>query len=114
MAPELERLGLLTIVDGTALAAYCQAYSLWLTATTQINEYLSEKGKLTYEYTNKNGSTNEIIIPQIHIQEKALKQIKMFCTEFGFTPSSRGRMSLPTEEEKDSFEDYLIRGKKKT
>ncbi|MED0757400.1 phage terminase small subunit P27 family [Aneurinibacillus thermoaerophilus] len=114
VAPELERLGLLTIVDGATLAAYCQAYSLWVTATKKINEHLKKYGKLTYEYTNKNGSTNEIVIPEIAIQEKALKQIKMFCTEFGFTPSSRTRMTLPSEEEQDDFEDFLKRGKKKT
>ena len=37
--------------------------------------------------------------------QKALAQIRSFCTEFGLTPSSRGRMSLKPEKEGDEFED---------
>jgi len=107
VAPALERLGLLTEVDGAALAAYCQAYGTWVAAQKKINEYLKENGKLTYEYTNKGGGTNEVPIPEISIAEKALKQMKAFCTEFGLTPSSRGRLSLPEQGEEDEFENFL-------
>lgn len=107
VAPELERLGLLTVVDGAALAAYCQAYSMWVAAQKAINEYYKQHGKLTYTYVNKGGAANEVPIPEIAIAEKAMKQIKAFCTEFGLTPSSRGRMHLPTQQEEDEFEEFL-------
>lgn len=107
VAPELERLGLLTVVDGATLAAYCQSWSMYVAAQQKINEYFKEHGKLTYSYINKAGAENEIPIPEIAIAEKALKQVKAFCTEFGLTPSSRGRMTLPERGEEDEFEAFL-------
>ncbi len=68
VAPELERLGLLTCVDGTALASYCQSYARYIKA-------------------DKEGRVNEAC--------KHLAFVKAFCVEFGLTPSSRGRMTIP-------------------
>ncbi|MBO8183761.1 MAG: phage terminase small subunit P27 family [Archaeoglobus sp.] len=95
IAPELHRLGLLTIADEAALANYCQAYGHWVQAEKAIKEYYKRHKKLTYEYTNKNGSTNEVPIPEIAIAQKYQQIIKSFCAEFGLTPSSRARIELP-------------------
>jgi P27 family predicted phage terminase small subunit len=109
VSPELERLGLLTLVDGASLAAYCQSWSLYVDAQRAVIQYRKENGKLTVSYTNKAGATNESPLPEIAIAEKALKQIKMFCTEFGLTPSSRGRMTLPEVGGEDEFETFLFK-----
>src|SRR2546426_750007 len=37
VAPELERLRLLTIVDGAALAAHCQNYARWVAAEKALD-----------------------------------------------------------------------------
>ena len=38
VAPKLERLGIATELDGSILAAYCDAYSIWLGAVKQFQE----------------------------------------------------------------------------
>jgi phage terminase small subunit len=35
------------------------------------------------------------------MQRDALAQIKVWCTEFGLTPSARARMALPSEGKGD-------------
>ncbi len=91
--------GLLTSVDQVALAAYCQAYARWMAA----EKFLTENGT-TYASETKYGVTL-LARPEVAISQKALAQIRSFCTEFGLTPSSRGRMSLKPEKEGDEFED---------
>ncbi|KAF1084849.1 Phage terminase, small subunit [Sporotomaculum syntrophicum] len=92
VAPELEKLGLLTIVDGTALAAYCQAYSRWVAAekvlTTEGMTYETETGYIRQR-------------PEVGIVQKYLNLIKLYCAEFGLTPSARSRMTLPGEDKDD-------------
>ncbi|MCZ8518874.1 phage terminase small subunit P27 family [Paenibacillus caseinilyticus] len=111
VAPELEKLGLLTVVDGATFAAYCQSWSLYHSAQRAVIAWQKKYKKLTMTYTNTLGAENEVPIPEIAIAEKALKQVKAFCTEFGLTPSARGRMRLPSGGEEDEFEDYLRRSK---
>lgn len=99
VAPELEKLGLLTIVDGTALAAYCQAYSRWAAAekvlTTEGMTYETETGYIRQR-------------PEVGIVQKYLNLIRGFCAEFGLTPSARSRMTLPgeNEDEDDGILDW--------
>jgi len=107
-APILERLGLLTELDRVAFAGYCQNYGKWVEA----EEFLKEKGT-TYGYSKKDddGKTIAVYItqfPQVAIARKCMEQIIKLCAEFGMTPSSRGRMSLPNEgEENDPLEELL-------
>lgn len=101
VAPELERLGLLTVVDMAALAGYCQSFSTWKTAA----EAIAEKG-LTYEAANGNIRQR----PEVVIANKALAEVRQFCQQFGLTPSARSRMMLPetfgnfTDGEDDPFD----------
>ena len=95
VAPELERLGLLTEVDGTALAAYCDAYARWRKARA----ILATKG-LTF--TTKTGYTQQR--PEVAILNTAMTTVRQFCQEFGLTPSARARIQVP-EPEGDGEED---------
>lgn len=114
VAPELEKLGLLTAVDGTALMAYCQACARLTHAERAIKDYVKENKKLTMTYINNGGGANEVPIPEIRIAREAALLVKTFCVEFGLTPSARGRMLLPgSKGEEDPFEEFLSRGKKK-
>ncbi len=101
VAPELERLGLLTVVDGGALAAYCQAYARW----REAEEAIKREGLVV-----QTGTGYLMPHPAVKIAEKAQQLIKAFCTEFGLTPSSRSRMSLPeAKDEEDDFFAYQRR-----
>lgn len=98
IVPELDRIGLLTKVDGTALAGYCQAYSRW----REAEEVLSRDG-LTF--STPNGYVQQR--PEVAIAQKYLTIVKTFCAEFGLTPSARGRMTVPDKgngEEESPFD----------
>lgn len=92
IVPELERLGLLTVVDGAALEGYCQAYARWVEA----EQFLQKHGTV---FRTPSGYIQQV--PQVAIAQKYLQLVKAFCAEFGLTPSSRGRMQLPGQTEDD-------------
>jgi P27 family predicted phage terminase small subunit len=110
IAPELEKLGLLTKLDRTALAGYCENLALVKIASQAIQEYYRQHGKLTYTYVNKSGAENEVPIPEIKIAREAWQLVHKFETEFGLTPSSRERLNLPEQKEIDEFEEFLRGG----
>lgn len=100
VAPELKRLGLATVVDRTALAAYCQAYARW----RQAEEVLTREG-LVFETASGYLAPR----PEVAIAQKSMQLMKGFATEFGFTPSSRTRISVPEQKQADPFAEFLSR-----
>ena len=90
VSPILEDLGLLTEADGTALAGYCQAYATWRRATA----VLQSKG---YVVNTPSGYKQQR--PEVAIAMKSMVLVKVFCAEFGMTPSSRSRIDLPGPEQ---------------
>lgn len=105
VAPELEKLGLLTRIDMAALAAYCQTYSRWAEAEAMIRKH----GVLI-----KTPNGFPVVSPYLTIANRTLDQMKSFLTEFGMTASSRSRINVNIgEKEIDEFEEFLGRGKKK-
>ncbi|WP_010498526.1 phage terminase small subunit P27 family [Paenibacillus elgii] len=113
LAPELIRLGLLTIADFSAFEAYCLSYSRLVTATKS----LKKAGSMFHEYTNKAGASNFVPRPEIAVVQKESIVIKAFCAEFGLSPSARTRIDAPLVTgtgaekkdggDKDDFEGYL-------
>lgn len=103
----LHNMGLLTQVDRAALAGYCQSYAKW----QEAEEFISKHG-MTYQFPKKD-ETGKIVsmyiapFPQVSIARSCLEQIRGFCAEFGLTPSSRARMTLPSEKQSDSFDELL-------
>jgi len=96
ITPELERLGLLTLVDRGALAAYCQAWGRAVGA----EKFLAAMG-LTF--TTPNGYVQQR--PEVAIAQKSWQLVRAFCAEFGLTPSARSRLSVQKPE--DDPEDDL-------
>lgn len=97
VAPELERLGLLTMVDGAALAAYCQAFARWQAAEREVSKlgstYMTSLGRLAPR-------------PEVAIARQMMAQLRAFCAEFGLTPSARGRMSIPDVADPDEEDPF--------
>lgn len=92
--------GLMTKIDMAALAAYCNNWCIIYQCTNAIRHQGGYK-----EYLKK------CHLPGMnprYIQElqKAQKEIRAFCNEFGFTPSSRGRIEL-AERTEDQDPGYL-------
>ena len=104
VAPELQKMGLLTQLDIAALAGYCQNYADWVEATRFIHEhgehYLTPKGQLRQW-------------PQAETARKAEAAMRAFASEFGLTPNSRARLSVeaPKDKRDDPFEKFLSRAR---
>jgi len=98
ISPELERLGLLTRIDRAIFIGYCQNYAIYV----ETEKYLQENRRVI---KTKNGAIKSR--PEVYIAKNALNFVKAFAVEFGLTPSSRGRISLPSELIDDEFEALL-------
>lgn len=101
LAPELERLGLLTKVDGEAFAAACAS---WANAV-EAGKAIKRDGVLMMAtvYDRHNEPVGERLTrhPGFQILRDSLHQFRSFAAEFGLTPSSRMRLNFPNEEEQD-------------
>jgi P27 family predicted phage terminase small subunit len=96
----LHRLGLLTEMDTTALALYCQTYSRWVEAEKKLASFgllIKTSGDLPQQS------------PYLSIANKTFNQMRAMLVEFGMTPSSRSRLAVlpPQEEENDPFQKWL-------
>ena len=94
----LHRLGLLTEIDGQALATYCQTWARWREAEQKIKEYgMVIKGKGGYP----------VISPYVAVANPAMHQMRAFLMEFGMTPSSRSRVTTPhADGDVDPFAEF--------
>jgi len=90
----LERLGLLTEIDGRMLAVYCVAYSRWVSAEDKIREF----GMITLSPDRRFPMPS----PYLPIANKAMEQMQRAMMEFGMSPASRTKVStatVPSEED---------------
>jgi P27 family predicted phage terminase small subunit len=86
MSVELEALGLLTVVDRAALAAYCQCYSRWV----KLEGIVQKTGEVLFNKI----SGQHYPSPYMGALNRALKNMQMFASEFGLSPSSRTRIHV--------------------
>ena len=107
MARELNRIGLLTQVDRSAFAAYCCVYETWVEAEGEI-ERMRAEGINPYTYTTEKGNT--VQRPIVGVRNKALELMLRYLGEFGLTPSSRSRVSVPNLEQDEFAADFGVKG----
>ena len=98
LAPKLEKLGILTEIDGPAFAALCQCYGRFVEAEKKVDD------EGTVQSIGENGYRQQI--PEISISQKYLAQARALLAEFGGTPSSRSRLSIETSKG-DEFDEFL-------
>jgi P27 family predicted phage terminase small subunit len=75
--------GLMTEIDGTALALYCQAWARWIEAEANL---------VRYGTVIKAPSGYPIASPYLSIANTAMAQMARLLVEFGMSPSSRSRV----------------------
>lgn len=83
LAPTLETMGVLTVVDVQAFSGYCQAYARW----KEAEEFITQHGAI---FKTPSGYVQQV--PQVSIAQQNLKIMQSFCSEFGLTPSTRARI----------------------
>lgn len=98
LAPSLEAMGVLTQVDLTAFAGYCQAYARW----REAEEFLTQHGSI---FKTPSGYVQQV--PQVSIAQQNLKIMQSFCAEFGLTPATRARIIAAGGKESDITDDPM-------
>ena len=102
MKPELERLGLLTLVDRAAFTALCLAWA---------RLHAAEKALADHGMVLDDGRLN----PAIRVSARATDQIVRLSHEFGLTPASRAGLAVAVPkgegeaEQPDDIEAFLRR-----
>jgi P27 family predicted phage terminase small subunit len=99
----LQKMGLLSLADRTALAAYCTVYSRWVHAEEQVKKFGAIVKSPEKGFPMKS--------PYLCIADQALETMRKFMVEFGLTPSSRSRIRVPDGgSAQDEFEAFLEAG----
>jgi P27 family predicted phage terminase small subunit len=109
MCHALRDLGVLTVVDGRALAAYCEAFSQKGKALKELNRL----GAAIETYAiDKNGQRVFLRIeknPWWSIWVEACKLEKAFLIEFGLTPASRRNLKIAFKPEEDELDRIMAK-----
>jgi len=99
--------GLLTEIDYSALALYCQAWGEFVDAQLEIYGD-EEKGIVGKGFTVISDKGNELQNPLVGISHRAMELCHKFLTEFGMTPSSRTKTkSEKKNKNKNRFSENL-------
>jgi P27 family predicted phage terminase small subunit len=97
-APELHRLGLLTVLDVGPFAAWCVAAGCWRTASEAL-EATPEAERLVVGRKPQ---------PLVRIVRDAADQMQRLGAPFGLSgPNSRARLTAPAKREPSKFEGLL-------
>lgn len=95
LVEELPRLQLLKPLDGPALQILCETFSTWRAARRLI----SERG-LTHVTSQGEGAA-----PWVGIAERAAREYRGWCAEFGLTPAAETKLAKP-EAQGDAANPY--------
>lgn len=104
VARSLYAMGVLTLIDRAALAAYCQSYAKWVEAEQKLKE-TPPLLKTPSGYVQQS--------PWVAIANKQLELMGRYMTELGMTPASRSRVGVdPRMALPDTIAFRTICGKK--
>jgi P27 family predicted phage terminase small subunit len=92
VAPELHRIGLLTLVDVMPLAAYCQSYARWRQAEEAIAD-MAERDPGTSALLVKTADGNARRNPLVKIAADAAAAMLIYAGHYGMTPVARSRIA---------------------
>lgn len=101
LAPKLEELGLLTLVDRTAFAMYCQSYAQWREAEEAI---MSKKDKY---FITPNGYRQQV--PEIGTSKTYTAPLLSALSKFGLSPADRAGLVIPKQDDGGKIKKYLSR-----
>jgi P27 family predicted phage terminase small subunit len=100
LATPLYEVGVLTLADRAALAAYCQAYGRWVEAEERLKE-------TPVLLKTRSGYVQQS--PWLAIANKQLELMGRYMTELGLTPASRSRVAVAGGESTTEYVAPVIR-----
>lgn len=109
MVPLLQGIGVISEIDGLALAEYCRAHALIEQAQKEI-----DKNGMTFvtHFEDKDGNVIAGDIkanPACSILATQQKVMKSFLIEFGLTPASRSKLKITKKADEDPMSQFLSR-----
>jgi P27 family predicted phage terminase small subunit len=104
IVPILCNMGVLTVADGKALAAYCSAYSQLVKCEAAIEKY----GLILATLDQLTGVAELSVNPAVRIKSDSLRQMKSFLIEFGLTPASRSKLKINASNDEPDALDGLF------
>ena len=105
IAGALYDMGVLTMVDRAALAAYCQAYARWVEAEEKLKE-TPVMLKTPSGYVQQS--------PWLSVANKQMELMGRYMAELGITPASRSRVAsvTPMRHQPQIIYRVIVSGKK--
>ena len=96
LSEKLNQMGVLTEIDRSAFAAYCQSYARW----KEAQQHIDEEGS-TFE--TEKGYQQQT--PWVGIANTNQKLMLQAASEFGLTPSARSRIMAASGAVKDDVDE---------
>ena len=97
VAERLEKLGIISELDGDQLSIYCQCWIEW----ENLTEMIREDGMFV---SGQNGS--KVKNPMLQVRRDICSELRGLAAQFGFTPSSRtGITPMPVPDDEDDILD---------
>ena len=93
VVPALEKIGMLTEMDETAMVNYVVAYDRF----RQAQEVIQEHG-----FTTRSAAGGYKKRPELQVISEAQMTMRRFMDAFGLTPASRARLNLNPPQEVDA------------
>lgn len=119
LAPELERLSLLSVLDSPAFRFACSSYALAVTALGDMRPRKTDgtidarkKGIVLTEVDRAHGGMLKTH-PAFRAYMQAVKDFRAWCVEFGLTPSARlglrpgAQPPMPGADDEDSDDEFF-------
>ena len=106
-ALSLKKLGIFKQTDEFAFVTLCQECGRWI----ELQKIINTKTKKEEGYTTKNIAKGDKPIPEMAMARESLKQIRALMIEFGMTPSSRSKISVPGAEDEDDPLEKMLKAK---
>jgi P27 family predicted phage terminase small subunit len=90
IVPELQRLQVTKPIDGPALEMMCETYARWHAARQlrldRVRDDDPDAGLLAMNSQGKNTA------PWVGVEERAAKEFRAWCSEFGLTPAAESKI----------------------
>jgi P27 family predicted phage terminase small subunit len=102
VVPELSRLGLLKLIDGAALVAYCMTWQRFVDACAIV----AVEGLVVQD--DKQGRAQRH--PALLTVEAASKELRAWCTQFGMTPSAEQRVAAGKADDGQNDNPFAATG----
>ncbi|QQP93546.1 phage terminase small subunit P27 family (plasmid) [Skermanella sp. TT6] len=98
LAPDLFKMGVLTLSDASALEMLCISYAEFREANAQI-----ERDGMTF--MSENGLIKKH--PAVGIRAEAWRRVMSGLVEFGLTPAARSKVQATPTPEASPFDEFL-------